>query len=681
MADNNQDKINFTLETALGEDILSVASFEGFEEISRGFRYSLNVYSTDGELPLIDVVGKPATLNILRPGETPVWVSGIVTRFSQTSSASDLTNYRLVIEPWTWFLTHRSNCRIFQEMTIPDIIKDIFDTAGFAGKYIDELSESYSAKTYCVQYRETDFNFVSRLMAQEGIYYYFRYDDGEHKLVFTDSINQIKPIPEEEMPYLLSVKESGTDEGITVFKAEQSIRPGTVTLREYDFQQPSAPQEVMFEQGEGTELYDYPGKYDVRDDGEKYAKVKLEAAQFDAAVYYGQANTRRFTCGRTFTLINFPTDSINISYLLLNVSIRGEQGEHDSTFTCNFKAISAEVPFRPRSTAVKPLVNGIQTAMVVGPDNEEIHVDKYGRIKVQFHWDREGTYTDKSSCWVRVAQGVAGKNWGTIYHPRIGQEVVVQFIEGDIDRPLVTGSLYNEEHMPPYELPANASQSTIKTRSTKEGGPENFNEIRFEDLKDSEHLLIHAEKDFMREVENDETITVGNNRSKTVSADETVSVSGGRTKSIGGDETTTVSGNRTETVETDETITVSGNRTETISGDETISLEKNRSLTIGENDTVDVGKELTVNVGKNETVDVGKVLTITAGDEITLKSGMASITMKKDGTIEISGKEVTISAMMNLTAEGKMGAKVTGMNVDVSGQVAVNVKGAMVNLN
>lgn len=666
MADQNQDKINFTLETALGADVLSVASFEGFEEISRGYRYSLNVYATTGDLSLKDVVGNAATLNILRPGEEPVWISGIVTRFSQTSSATDLTNYRLVIEPWTWFLTHRSNCRIFQEMSVPDILKDIFDGAGFSGNYIDELSESYQPRVYCVQYRETDFNFVSRLMAQEGIYYYFRYEDGEHKLVLTDSVNSIQTIPDEELPYLLAHKGSGTNEGITVFKAEQSVRPSIVTLREYDFTQPSTTQEVVAEQGSGNELYDYPGEYNVREDGERYAKVKLEAAQYDGLTYYGEASTRRLSCGRTFTLTEYPLEELNESYLLLNVSIRGEQGEHDSTFTCSFKAISADVPFRPRSTAVKPVVNGIQTALVVGPDGEEIYVDNYGRIKVQFHWDREGTYTDTSSCWVRVAQGVAGKNWGTIFHPRIGQEVVVQFIEGDIDRPLVTGSLYNEEHMPPYELPANASQSVIKTRSTKEGEPDNFNEIRFEDLKDSEHILIHAEKDFMREVENDETITIGNNRSKTIEVDETIVVKNNRSTTIEVDEALTINGNRTETIEGDDSLALTGSREEKVDGDNTVTIAGNATLSSDGNVEQTAGGELTSESGTAMTIAAGTALTIEAGTELVLKCGGAEIKMGAAGTIEISGLDVTVAGTVSAALESSAMAKVSAAIVQIN---------------
>jgi len=308
-------------------------------------------------------------------------------------------------------------------------------------------------------------------------------------------------------------------------------------------------------------------------------------------------------------------------------------------------------------------VQGPQTAVVVGPSGEEIYTDKYGRVKVQFFWDREGKKDENSSCWMRVSQNWAGKNWGIIFNPRIGQEVIVEFLEGDPDRPIITGRVYNAEQMPPYALPANQTQSTIKTRSSKGGTTDNFNEIRFEDKKGSEQILIHAEKNQDIEVENDETHWVGHDRSKTIDHDETTHVKHNRTETVDNDETITVSGNRTETVSKDESISISGNRTESVAKDETITISKNRTESVGEKEEVSIGKDRTVSVGGGDTLTVGKTLSITAADEITITTGDASIIMKKDGTIQIKGKDITIEGSGKITAKASSDLTLKGSSI------------------
>jgi type VI secretion system secreted protein VgrG len=407
----------------------------------------------------------------------------------------------------------------------------------------------------------------------------------------------------------------------------------------------------------------------------------------------GVGNARGIAVGSLFKLQSYPRKDQNKEYLVVGATYKLHGGDYESgtqgtaeDFAVEFEAISSKEPFRTAITTYKPTVGGPQTAVVTGPGGEEIFTDKYGRVKVKFHWDRGPEKTDKSSCWVRVSQIWAGKNWGWMSIPRIGQEVVVDFLEGDPDQPIISGRVYNQDNMPPYELPANKTQSGIKTRSTLNGTAANANELRFEDKKGSEQLFLHAEKNQDIEVENDETHWVGHDRKKTIDHDETTHVKHDRTETVDNNETIAIGGSRTETVDKDETISITGSRTESVDKNESVSITKNRTMDVGENETLNVGKNREHTVSKNETVTIGENLSLTvskkhtvevadnqentigkdqrtqvgkkffleAGDEITLKTGSASLTMKKDGTIELKGKDITI------VGSGKIGVKASG---------------------
>jgi type VI secretion system secreted protein VgrG len=342
-------------------------------------------------------------------------------------------------------------------------------------------------------------------------------------------------------------------------------------------------------------------------------------------------------------------------------------------------SIDAKAPFRPARVTPKPIVQGAQTAIVVGKAGDEIYTDEHARVKVQFHWDRQGKNDENSGCWIRVAQTWAGKQWGAIHIPRIGQEVIVDFLEGDPDKPIITGRVYNGANMPPYDLPANKTQSGVKSRSSKEGTPANFNEIRFEDKKGSEQLFIHAEKNQDIEVENDETHWVGHDRTKTVDNDETTHVKGNRTETVDKDESITIAGTRTESVDKTETITIAKSRTESVGESESVSISKDQQLTVGGSRTRDVTKDETITIGKkqqnsigdarttsvakDDTLDVGKKLTIDAGDQITLQTGSASITMKKDGTIQIKGKDITIEGSGKINVKASSDVVIKGSKI------------------
>jgi type VI secretion system secreted protein VgrG len=664
MSDKNR---NFLLETPLGVDTLLVQSFSGTEEISRLYSYVVEMKSDNTAIAFDDIVGKHVTLVISLPGDKKRYISGHVKRFTQPSRLTDLNHYHMEIVPWLWFLTQRSDCRIFQGKTALDIVKAVFDGAGFSGKYEVLANATYRTREYCVQYRETDFHFVSRLMEEEGIHYFFKHDKGTHKLALCDAPAAHKPIqPAGNVVFHRGSEKDVREEAVMDFISEQSVRSSKISLRDFDFTKPSSDLTVTQKASEKYELYDFPGNYTERPDGDHYAKVRLEREQVGRKVFFGTATERRLSAGFTFKLIEHPRDEYNASYFLTSVHLSGNQSDEEATINCSFECIPANTPFQPQCFTAKPTISGCQTAIVVGPSGEELWLDKYGRIKVQFHWDRLGKNDEKSSCWIRVARDWAGKNWGVVFHPRIGQEVIVHFIEGDIDRPIVTDSVYNEEQMPPYDLPSNATQSAIKSRSSKSGQPDNFNEIRFEDKKGSEHFLIHAEKDHMVEVEHDETHTVGNNRNTTIEKDDTLTVKN--------NETISITGNRTETVEKDESVSITGNRSLTVDKNSTIDVTKNETKTVGENldETVTKNATLKVNenrsheIAKKDTLQVGKEWLVDAGDKVLIKCGDASISLKKDGTIEIKGKDIKV------TGSGKINVKASSDLVLKGSKIAEN---------
>ena len=389
----------------------------------------------------------------------------------------------MTLHPWLWFLTRTADCRIFQEMAVPEIIKQVFRDHGFTD-FEEALSGDYRRWTYCVQYRETDFNFVSRLMEQEGIYYYFKHESNRHMLVLSDSVSSHDPFPGyEKIPYFPPDEHLIREKHyIHEWSISREIQPGTYALTEYDFENPKANLLVKSAIDRNhaqskLEIFDYPGEYLTASEGDAYVRARIEELHAEYELTQGQSNARGLAVGSLFQLTDYPREDQNQEYLVVSATHEmesdayssGSAGGSEDVYTCSFTALSSKQQFRAERTTPKPLVQGPQTAMVVGPSGEEIHTDKFGRVKVQFHWDRYGKKDQNSSCWVRVAQLWAGTQWGGIHIPRIGQEVIVEFLEGDPDHPIITGRVYNNDNMPPYGLPANATQSGIKSRSSKGG--------------------------------------------------------------------------------------------------------------------------------------------------------------------------------------------------------------------
>lgn len=725
------------LDSPFGPD-LKLRQLSAQESLSEPFSYTITAYSPRPNLDFDKLLGQHVSVAMHVPpvvSAQPRWFDGLVEQVALVGQIGRFFEYQITARPWFWFLTQTQDCRVFQNKTVLEIVDEVLKDHSIAAVE-NRTTATFTPWVYCVQYRESDFNFVSRLMEQEGIGYYFKHAKGKHTMVLFDSVSGHDDCPG-CTPLPVRYMDSGahTAESVFDFACSARVQPGAAVITDYDFTRPAVDlTQQQAAPGKHTlgdlEVFDYPGFFDREGDGEHFVRAQMDEYAANGKSASGQTDARMLACGGLMKLKGSLRPSDNAEYLVTGTQIVVSQPNPESLgvdatpgYRCSFRALDTAVPYRnPRKTP-KPVVQGPQTAVVVGPAGDEIHTDKYGRVKVQFFWDRYGKKNEKSSCWVRVSSPWAGKSFGFVQIPRIGQEVIVDFLEGDPDQPIITGRVYNAEQMPPWELPANATQSGVLTRSSKGGAYGNANAIRFEDKKGSEQLWIHAEKNQDIEVENDETHWVGHDRTKTVDHDETVHVKHDRTETVDNDESITIGVNRRENVGSNETIAIGANRSETVGGSESITVGSNRSITVGGsesasvalqrthtvgvNETIaigaaqevaigaaqsvnvgaaqsvnvgadqsttvgrnqstqvgadrsvsvdgaqstSVGKARAVTVGEDDSLKVGKNLVIEAADSVTIKTGSASITMKKDGTITIKGKDITIEG------SGKINAK------------------------
>jgi type VI secretion system secreted protein VgrG len=657
----SQDDRPFRVDTALGKDVLLLEAFSGEEGVSSPFTFTLDLLSEDPSIDATRLLREPVTVTLDLPDGGERLVHGLVHRFSQSgqTQSGELTSYRAQVVPWLWFLSQSSDCRIFQNLSAIEIVVQVFQDCGYADFEIKCL-KSHPKREYCVQYRETHLNFVSRLLEEEGVFYFFRHTRSKHILVLADDNSAVKPCSGQSEARMATQVTTQLDV-VTKLQREHVTHIGRVTLRDYDYLQPALRLESSVSGPGKEEIYDYPGTFTTIDEADRRARLQLEEREEWRLLVRGESTCRGLETGHRIALEGHYRADANDDYLLLqlrhfarNTDYRTKQAGPPE-YHNSFVAIPHDVPFRPPRTALRTVVQGTQTALVVGKAGEEIWVDKHGRVKVQFYWDRLGRSDENSSCWVRVASTWAGKQWGHIQIPRIGQEVIVDFLEGDPDRPIITGRVYNAAHMPPYDLPANQTQSGIKSRSTKGGGADNFNEIRMDDRKGSEVLYIHAEKDKQVVVENDRTESVGNN--------EDISIGGSRTEEVGKDESITIGASRSENVGKDESITIGASRSESVGKDESVSIGANRSETVGKNEDVSIGDSRTHDVARDDRLNVGKHLAITAGDSVTIKTGSASITMKKNGDIQIKGKNIRIEGSGKIQIKASSDVNIKGSKV------------------
>jgi type VI secretion system secreted protein VgrG len=652
------------IKTSDGVTELLLEKFSGAEILSKPFEFKVTLLSAENDVDLKSLLRTDVTVTMYLADGTPRYFNAVFLRLTQAKEAKEeegkttgavsnpsreLAVYEGVIVPKLWFLSLKTDCKIFQNLSVPDIVSKVLDDAGISD-YQFHTYGTYPARDYCVQYRESNLAFISRLLEEEGIYYFFSHQETKHTIIFGDKNTVGGACPGQETVEYSSDREGWVgkgEEGIASLERTEQAHTGKVALTDYNFETPNLSlMSTLADDNE--EHYDYPGEYGTVSEGERYARVRLEEVESLQFVVTGSSRCRSFRPGYTFKLIgHFRTDT-NQEYFLTTVTHDAldstyRQGKGQAHHYRNtFKAIPKTIPFRPERVTERPTVHGLQPALVVGKLGEEIWVDKYGRVKVQFYWDRDGKKNENSSCWCRVSQIWAGKNWGWITIPRIGQEVLVDFLEGNPDQPIIVGRVYNADQTVPYALPANQTQSGIKSRSSKGGTADNYNEIQFEDLKGEEKLNVHAEKDMTTVVEHDDTQHVMNNR--------IINVDGTHTETIIKDTSITITeGNHSLEIQTgNQTITLDkGNQTTTLDmGNQTTSLAMGNQST-----TLDMGSKTT-------TVSLGSIM-FEAMESITLTVGGSSIVIDQMGVtisgmmIEISGDAMTtVSGDAMLTLEG-----------------------------
>jgi type VI secretion system secreted protein VgrG len=755
------------LTTPLGTDKLLLERFTGVEALSELFRFELTVLALTTDSWTFDkLLGQSVTIQLLQAGGTQRPLNGIVSRIAQADQVAGsqgprtFNRYVLEVVPKLWLLSLNQNSRIFQQLAIPDILKQVLTGLDVSW----ELQGKYEPRDYCVQYRESDFAFASRLMEEEGIWYCFQHSNGSHKLVVADTPQSHVAIPDPaSLDYHPIVGGLRQQDRILSWRKNQQVQPGKVTLWDQCFELNGQNLEAAATPGadvsagtvshklkvggnDSIEVYDYPGLYAQRFDGvapdggdrasdvqkifqdnARTAKVRLNREQTPALLIEAEASYRNLVSGCKLTLAGHPDGDGDyvITRMEHEASVedaytaQGAGGGEAETYTARFFCIPAALPFLPRPRTPRPRIPGPQTAVVVGPSGEEIFTDKYGRIKVQFPWDRLGKKDASSSCWVRVGSFWAGKQWGGIHIPRIGHEVIVVFEDGDPDRPLVVGSVYNADNMPPYTLPDNRTQSGVKSRSSLKGTEDNFNELRFEDKKDSEEVYFHAEKDFNRVVENNDTLQVG--FSKMDKGDQTIQVYNNQTVTIGQPSqegkpatsgTNPADGSQTESVWNNQTITVGAGKSNAADGSQTESIWNNQSVTVGSGKgqnadgsltlyvykdrttTIDTGNEsLTVKTG-NRTVEVStgndthtikqgnRAVEIDMGnDTLTIKTGNQTIKLNAGASSTEAMQSITLKVGSNSIKIDQSGITLQGMMVKVQGQAQVQVQSPMTQVN
>ncbi|HVY48579.1 MAG TPA: type VI secretion system tip protein TssI/VgrG [Minicystis sp.] len=697
---------------------LHVIHFVGFEALNELFAFDVTFVAPDGAVSFADVARRAAHLT-LRSGDEPRDVHGVVARLERAAPTAERATYRASIVPSVHALRLRRTSRIFQDLPVPEIAKRVLAAAGVPpGGYRLALSGSYVPRTYCVQYRESDWDFLLRLAEEEGIHAYFDHASGADVLVFADAKGAHAAIPgTSKVPFRPPSGALKMVDHVTTLTVVDEVRPGKATLRDYDFKRPtvllegtkSGPSDV------DVEVYDHPGGFTTPGDASTVAGRRFEEAVTPSRTARGTGTVARMLPGATFDLVDHPTDGFEGPWLVARVEHEGGEAHLDGgagevRYENHFDALPAGVPLRMPRLTKKPLVSGVQTATVIGPPGEEIHVDVFGRIRVVFHWDREPK-GEANTCWIRVAQPWAGPGYGATFIPRVGHEVVVAFEEGDPDRPLVTASVHHGTNVPPYALPGERTKTTIKSSSSPGGG--GFNELRFEDQAGREEVYVHAQKDYRAEVLEDETRTIGrdaalavtNDRTKTVGVDETITIGANETITIGADIATSIGGGVafdvaksmkgtveedadlrigktfTQVVGSSMTVSVDGDVSESFAQAATEQVGKGKNVSVGESFTLAVKKDLSVAVDGDAREDVGKEKTVTVGTKFTLSCGDAKVTIKKNGDIEIDGKQITLNGSGPIKVHGSKLEVSSDGTVKVQASGNVKVSGGSVDIN
>jgi type VI secretion system secreted protein VgrG len=624
---------------------LRLLRFSGTEGMSELFRFQLELVSRTSDIAFEQVVGKPAVLGIDGP-DAPRTIHGMICRFEQGPVSKGFTRYYAELVPRQWTLLHRVDTRIFQNKSVPSIVESVLKDAGVPSNALRQaLQATYKEREYCVQYQESDWQFISRLLEEEGIFYFFEHGEDDHVLVLGDNTSASAPIAgEAEIPFRASAElEPDGREYVASFRWSESVRVGAVTMKNYGFKTPKANLDAKEKAKESHELeiYEYQhGAYASSDVGKQRAKVRLEEQQALRQVATGEGVVTRFTPGYKFTLEGHFRPELDREYLITDVRHEGHepmaleeesggQGGGESEYVNQYRCIPADVVYRPLRVTPVPLIRGTQTATVVGPAGEEIYCDEYGRVKVHFHWDRRPTADENSSGWIRAVQPNLG---GSMLIPRVGWEVLVAFHEGNPDQPFILGRVHNADLMPAYTLPDEKTKSTLKTANT--GGAEGFNEIRFEDKKGEEQIFVHGEKNYDFRVKKDVFEWVGNDRHEIVKNDRFTAVENERHTKVGADDITEVG--------KDQHLKVAGKQA--------IAIDGSYSLTVnGASVEVFKADHTEKTTGNLYVKAMGIVIEAPSG--ITIKSGGNSVVIDASG-VTLKGAMVTIDGSLVKLASG-----------------------------
>lgn len=687
----SQDNMALAITTPLGPDALILHALSGSEQLSGLYQFDLELSSADHAIDATKIVGKTATCEY-HGLDKPRYFHGIVCQFSAGIIRNEQRLYRAMLVPSLWFLTQTRNCRVFQNQSAPDIVQAILKENGI-GDVKMQVSGKYSKLEYCVQYQESDFAFISRLMELHGIFYFFQHEKAKHTLCIADANTAFKPNAHAKVSYSGTSTNNDRKNRIRGWEHGYAFRSGSWSQTDYNFEDTPArkaksPANALLTTTDSTlklpnaakyKKFNHSTAYSDKAVGTNYTRVLMEAEEAAYHTVTGVSDCYGFSPGSTFSLAEHPTKAENgKKYVLtsVNVDIVNSSGgpAYENTFMC----IPAETQFRTPRLTPKPKIVGSQTAVVVGPKGEEIWPDKFGRVRVQFFWDREGVRDENSSCWVRVSQGAAGKGWGAMSIPRVGQEVVVTHLEGDPDRPLVTGVVYNGDQLPAYDLPKNKTRTYFKTHSSPKG--DGFNELRFEDLTDKEHIFLHAQKDMIERVLNDRHLVVGQeqdgkpvgNQHEKVFGNAEAQVLGNAVSKIEGNSSQTIGkgnnsdgGNLTLLVEKNRTTKIEANNDTTVNGDDSIQVDGTQSLTVGKDlkQKIDGGTsqetsgDLGIKAGGNAGIDAGSDLIFSGGSNVVIEAGTA-LTLKVGGNfvvIDASGVSIK-GSMVNLNSGGSAGS-------------------------
>jgi len=684
--------------SVLGADALFFRRMYVREELGRLTEMKLELLRPFKLDPVVakDLMGTKATVTLMIDESAKRHFNGHVVRCVQGASRGRYAVYHLELRPWLWFLTRSADCRIFHEKTAVEILDTVF--LDYSGVQIEKkLTATYHKRTFCAQYRETDFDFVSRLMEEEGIYYFVKHADGQHTLVLCDAVSAHAAIPGGTLKHVTADSASNlSDDHVWEWQRVDSLQSLKYTHTDFAFQFPSADLTTTASVAEtgvkskpaDLDLFDYPGHYDDPTNGsaaarktvgEKYAKSRVGELESRQVVASGLSNFRHLSVGCTFSLADHPQAG---DYLITAATYELEFGEQEARrdvetgpgFRCRFEAIPKATRFQPQRITPRPFVHGPQTAVVVGASGDEILTDEFGRVRLQFRWDRLGTKDEKSSAWVRVSHPWASKGFGMIALPRVGDEVVVSFLEGDPDQPMVTGRVYNAENMPIYKLPDHATIAGIRTRSSKEGTASNFNELRFEDKKGSEYVRMQAEKDYHRHVKASAFDFIGGNETQVVKGLRKESVEKDWTVKAGENYTAEVVADVHATVGSDTVLTIGGVFETAVGADMNLSVSASTVINTGSALVVTVGAATSMAVGADMNLDVSAELNVTSGGDMSISSGgVMAVESGGDLNLKGGGKVIIEAASGIVIKSGSSFISIGPGGIDIVGSPMVKI--------